>query len=56
MSIIASPNCPNSEFVEIGDAINRECRTDYNTDFFVFLLIEKKGFMRELARTLEYLH
>lgn len=51
ISIIASPNYPNSEFVEIGDAINRECRTDYNTDFFVFLIIEKKGFMHERART-----
>jgi hypothetical protein len=28
---------------QFGDAINRECRADYNTDFCVFLVLEKKG-------------
>jgi len=31
------------DLVKFGEGINCECRLDYNTDFRVFLVLEKKG-------------
>jgi len=33
--------------VKFGEVINCECRVDYNTDFRVFLGLEKKRLMSE---------
>jgi hypothetical protein len=43
-------HCPSTcKFLRCGEAINREYRVDYNTDFYVFLQIESKRLIQQIA-------